>query len=93
MPDGGFIFDIPLRSVTSNTCTRYIMFLLYRLKGMGWESLMVISLHCILQMSLYDFVIISIFFYLWSLRVAVPLDNSRVSARVSRHLCGFPPQC
>lgn len=29
-------------------------------------------------MSLYDFVIISIFlFYLWSLSVAVPLDNSR----------------
>lgn len=54
---------------------------------------MVISLHCILQMSLYDFVIISIFFYLWSLRVAVPLDDSRVSAGVSGRLCGFPPQC
>lgn len=39
---------------------------------------MVISLHSILLMSLYDFVIISIFlFYLWSLTLALPSDNSR----------------
>lgn len=39
---------------------------------------MVISLHSILLMSLYDFVIISIFlFFLWTLSLALPSDNSR----------------
>lgn len=57
---------------------------------------MVISLHSILQMSLYDFVIISLFlFYLWILSVALSLDNSReLFLLMSAGICrGFSKLC